>query len=181
MKSKLLLESLTWLSYVINFKIIKVCSLEHTMWSNESVNYSSIHGIYVYVYKKYNFFYLQGNLWLQESCPLAVLLLHPVTRGQLLSAEGLKEARLLSFTYLQLGSDKTLQPVCGNEEPCLSVRVICLWPPPISLLTWQSPGPLLNLDVFSRLFRPPCSTLGGNKKHKKKVESTPSSHPKKRS
>lgn len=72
--------------------------------------------------------------------------------------------------------------LCGNEELRLCVRVICWWPPPISLLTWQSPGPLLNLDVFSCLFPPPCSALGGNKKKNKnkETESTPSSHPNER-
>lgn len=60
---------------------------------------------------------------------------------------------------IEFGPNKTLQHVCGNEELCFCVRLICQWPPPNSC--WLG-------RVFSLLliFAPPsmyyCSVKGSN-------------------
>lgn len=86
---------------------------------------------------------------------------NPMAEGRFFSSEGPEAS---GFTYhMDVDPDKTLEHVCGNEELHLCVRAIYQWPPPISLLTWRSPSPLSKSDVFSYLFPPPCSTLGGTK------------------
>lgn len=66
--------------------------------------------------------------------------------------------------------NKTLQHVCGNEELCFCVQVICRWPPPTSLPTWLGLSLLLMFGCFLLFLFPPThthSTLEGNTENKR--------------
>lgn len=77
--------------------------------------------------------------------------------------------------------NKTLQHVCGNEDLCFCVRVICHWPPPTSLLTWLSFFPLLMFGCFLFFLPPYAVSLKAIRKKKEESHTlftlrTPVSH-----
>lgn len=94
---------------------------------------------------------------------------------------GWRERIWASAYHMGLSPNKTLQHVCGNEELCICVRVICQWPPPISLLTWLSLSPLLMFGCFLLFppppppppLPPPRCTLEGNKEERNPTPSLP--------
>lgn len=100
-----------------------------------------------------------GSVWPWESCPPhhPALIHHWLEDRVSLSWReiGSQESEPKKY-HIESSPNKTIQHVCGNEELCFCVRLICQWPPPTSLLTWLILSPLLMFGCFL-LFLPPCT------------------------
>lgn len=149
---------------------IKEASRPAASSSNWHVNHVSVGWISVCVFVKDPWFISRGNVWPRESCPPH----HPALTlpwredGVPLSRREIGSQESESQNYhMSLSPNKTLQHVCGNEEPCFCVRVICQWPPPTSLLTWLSVPFLLMFGCFLLFLSTPRCTLEGNMEKKR--------------
>ncbi len=119
-----------------------------------------------------------GNVWPRECCPprRPALTLPWWENGVPLGRREIGSQEFESPNYhMRLSPNKTLQHVCGNEEPCFCVRVICQWPPPTGLLTWLSVPSLLMFGCFLLFLSTPHCTVEGNME--KKRNPTPSLTP----
>lgn len=127
-------------------------------WSNWQVNHVSAGTISVCVclWKMHDF--SRGSVWPWESCPPHPPAHHWQENGVSLlwKKTGSQESEPQSY-HIEQSPSKTLQHVCGNEELCFCVRLVCQWPPPTCLLTWLSLSPMLMCGCFP-LFLPPCHT-----------------------
>lgn len=113
----------------------------------------------------------RGSVWPWESCPPHPPAHHWQENGVSLrwKTTGSQESEPQSY-HIEQSPSKTLQHVCGNEELCFCVRLVCQWPPPTCLLTWLSLSPMLMFGSFP-LFLPPCHT---HTQHKSIWKKTPS-------
>lgn len=119
----------------------------------------------VWVFLKDPWLISRGNVWPREPCPphRPALTLPWREDGVSLSWReiGSQESGPQNY-HMGSSPNKTLQHVCGNEEPCFCVWVICQWPPPTSLLTWLRLPPLLMFGWFLLFLSTPCRTLEGS-------------------
>lgn len=91
------------------------------------------------------------DLSLEAACDRgrSVLLTSTVERTEVLPSlaeerYGAKESEL--NYHIEFSPNKTLEHVCGNEELCFCVRLICQWPPPNSC--WLGRASML-LSMFA--------------------------------